>query len=281
MKALKFIDSHIHFWDVRNGFNEWVEETALPGYVTPQHFSANGYVHIEAHGETHSSSCELNWLKSQFPQSNIKLIAFIDFNLPMDQFAHELSLLSAQPDIVGVRQIMASSTRFGYSPFQSEIPKDLSQKLELLAACNMIFEAQMYPGQFFKVLDAISASSVTMAIEHMGLPVISCTKNQRDWLSLVKAISHQSNWFLKLTGFDMLNKGERVTSTLDVIFETIAVSQLCYGSNYPVSHPNHYDSWFNTLREYLADEVIEKDVFYNTAKLLYFKKRSLGYRDST
>ncbi|MCW8091230.1 amidohydrolase family protein [Alteromonas sp. ASW11-130] len=270
---MKIIDSHIHFWDVANGFNEWVEETTLPKQVSPDHLNAEGFVHIEAHGEHHSPFCEFSWLKQTYPNCHIKVIAFIDFTLPLKDFERCLSVLSAQPDIVGVRQIMATTSEFSYNPFKKAIPVDLREKLSMLTAHDMIFEAQMYPNQFLDLLDDIKASDVTMTLQHMALPVLSSAENQSHWRTLLKEISHQKNWIIKLSGFEMLNKDNQLEACLDSIFEIIPLNQLCYGSNYPVTHPHDYARWQNQLCEYINEEDVKMNIFYRTANRLYFSGR--------
>ncbi|MBN3683906.1 amidohydrolase, partial [Francisella tularensis subsp. holarctica] len=33
---MNIVDSHIHFWDITNGYNDWVKDTNLPKLVTPE-----------------------------------------------------------------------------------------------------------------------------------------------------------------------------------------------------------------------------------------------------
>nr|WP_246261144.1 amidohydrolase family protein [Alteromonas ponticola] len=264
------IDSHIHFWDVANELNSWVKKTSLPQSISPEDVDATGYVHIEAHAEHLSPLCELTWLRNTFATGNIRVIAFLDFTQPLQEFERRLLLLAAQPEIVGVRQVMASSRVSAYSPFQQTLPADLPRKLAMLAANNLIFDAQMYPDQYLPILDDIIASDVIMAMEHMALPIATSAENMQTWQTLLKLVSQQPNCTLKLSGFDIVNHNNDITRVLDILFDVMPMERLCWGSNYPVSNQNDYRCWQTRLSNYLGDPTIENTVFYQTANRLYF-----------
>ncbi len=267
---MKVIDAHVHFWDVSRGVNEWVEHTSLPRSVLPTQLGADGFVHIEAHTEHHHPACEYKWLKNHFPDCAIKVICFLDFTLPIQEFEKNLVELTGLSDCVGVRQIMASSSQFAYSPFNKAVPKDLRAKLSLLAQHNMIFEAQFYPDQFLAVLDDIAASNATMAIEHAGLPVWEAKRNIGQWNILLREVAQHPDWHLKLSGLDMLNSAEHIEHCVERIVENVPANRLCYGSNYPVSYQANYDSWLNTLSNQINDSQFIQTISYHVAHRLYF-----------
>lgn len=62
----RIIDSHIHFWDIDNGYNRWVKDTDLPTKVLPSDFKIDDFVHIEAHTEDVDHLCEYKWLVANF-----------------------------------------------------------------------------------------------------------------------------------------------------------------------------------------------------------------------
>ena len=268
----KIIDSHIHFWDLANGFNDWVKGTELPNLVTPLGLGEDAFVHIEAHSDKFDSLCEYNWLKSKFPQKDIKVVATVDFTKNINSFRKDIQKLSNVDDIIGVRQIMSKTTKTNYSPFDKDIPKDLKEKLQQLKEYGLVFEAQMYPEQYLSILDDIESSGVTMAIEHFGLPVYAGNNNLFEWKTFIKEISENNNWCLKLSGFDLNNDMENINKCLDFVFDNISTRKLCYGSNFPVSHKNSYSHWAKLLSEYINDNEAAKDLFYNTAKSIYFKE---------
>jgi predicted TIM-barrel fold metal-dependent hydrolase len=267
---MEIIDSHIHFWDVGNGFNKWVENTYLPKLVTPENLNANAFVHIEAHGDDCDPLCEYNWLKSKFSDKNIRIVAFADFTLSVSEFEKKIEYLSQNKDIVGIRHIMSKTYKSKYSPFDKDIPKDLRQKLKVLKEYNLIFEAQMYPEQFLPLLDEISNSDVNMVVEHFGLPLFGRNNNLDQWYKFIKEVAQNSSWTLKLSGFDLNNRMNDVTKALDFIFEKITFHQLCYGSNFPVSHQNDYSYWSKFLKGYINNNDIAKHVFENVARRVYF-----------
>lgn len=266
---MKVVDSHIHFWDIANGYNDWVKNTDLPRLVTPDNFDTKAYVHIEAHSDAFSPLCEYEWLKENFPNKNIKIVACADFTLELQDFENSISKLVEHKDIVGVRQIMSSSDKSSYSPFEKAIPKDLQAKLEVLKQCDLVFEAQMYPEQFLPLLDSINNSGVKMAIEHFGLPLYAENGNVKEWQTFIKSISQNQNWYLKLSGFDLNNDICDVDRALDFIFDYINQKQLCYGSNYPVSYTQDYKFWQSYLRKYINDEKVSQNMFCKVASEIY------------
>lgn len=266
---IKVIDSHIHFWDISNGYNDWVKGTDLPKLVTPENLDAQAYVHIEAHGDAFSPLCEYEWLKQDFPFKNIKVVAFADFTLELKDFESSISKLAKYKDIVGVRQIMSSSDKSDYSPFDKAIPKDIQAKLEVLEQNNLVFEAQMYPEQFLPIMDVINNSGVKMAVEHFGLPIFASNGNIKEWQKFIKDISQNKNWHLKLSGFDLNNEISNVDRALDFVFDNIKEKQLCYGSNFPVSYTKNYSFWQNYLEEYINNDSVSQSIFYDVAKNIY------------
>jgi len=267
---MKIIDSHIHFWDINNGYNDWVKATDLPKLVTPELVKADKYVHIEAHIDTCDPLCEYEWLLSKFPDKSIKVVAFADFTLDIVDFEKKIMHLTSSHNVVGVRHIMSKTNKSKYSPFGKEIPADFEAKLRVLKKYNIIFEAQMYPEQFLPLLDNISKSEVDMVIEHFGLPIYGRNNNLDSWHKFIKICAQNPNWTLKLSGFDLNNDMLDVTKALDYIFENISESKLCYGSNFPVSSQNDYKFWQSFLFQYINNDNISKQVFENVAHRVYF-----------
>ncbi|ABK89907.1 amidohydrolase family protein [Francisella tularensis subsp. novicida] len=269
---MDIVDSHIHFWDITNGYNDWVKDTNLPKLVTPENLEASAFVHIEAHSEKFDPLCEYNWLKSKFNNSNIKVVAFVDFTLEISQFEKKIIYLSEHNNIVGIRQIMSKTYKSKYSPFEKCIPKDLEQKLKILREHKLIFEAQMYPEQFLPLLEKINNSGVKMVVEHFGLPLFGRNNNLAEWQRFIKECSQNTNWNLKLSGFDLNNQMSNVEKALDFVFENISFHQLCYGSNFPVSNHDDYNFWQKFLYKYIDNDEISKHVFKNVARRIYFKE---------
>ncbi|WP_150466233.1 amidohydrolase family protein [Francisella sp. SYW-9] len=268
---MDIIDSHIHFWDIKNGYNNWVKNTNLPSLVIPNDLNADAFVHIEAHGEIFDPLCEYKWLKSEFLDKNIKVVAFLDFTLDILEFEKKAIQLKKHKDIVGVRQIMANTDKSSYGPFTKDIPSDLEDKLKILQQNSLVFEAQMYPEQFLTILNSINSSQVTMVIEHFGLPIFKDKNSLESWYSLIQECKQNKKWNLKLSGFELNNDSYYVNKALDFVFENIHDSQLCYGSNFPVSNQNNYSFWQSFLHKYINNDRISENVFKNVAQKIYFK----------
>ncbi len=267
---MKIIDSHIHFWDTSNGHHQWVDGTKLPNIVTPDDFNIDNFVHVEAHNPIHNNLCEYTWIKKNFNNKNIKVVAHADFSQPMDNFIDDVIKLSNTPDIVGIRHIMAKTTQSSYSPADADIPVDLFDKLKILEHYNLVFECQMYPNQFLDNIDIIHKSGVTTAAEHFGLPIFASQNNIKQWNTLLNEINQSDNITFKLSGLDLNNDDKYIKSSLDKVLNTITSDKLCYGSNFPVTNSHDYSEWQKILVHSIAsDNKMLDDIFFNTANKLY------------
>ncbi|QWU99432.1 amidohydrolase family protein [Francisella salimarina] len=265
----KIIDSHIHFWDIDNGYNRWVKDTDLPTKVLPSDFKIDNFVHIEAHAEDIDHLCEYKWLVANFSNKNIKVIAFVDFTQNVQSFEQKIIELSSCRDIVGVRQIMSKDSGAKYSPFDKEIPSDLFEKLVILKKYNMIFECQMYPQQFVSAVSDILKSNVTCCVEHFGLPIKTRNDNLLYWRDLLRCVDNHQNLYLKLSGGDLNNDEDDIKEILNEVKDSVDTSKLCYGSNYPVSNKDNYNKWFDIVYSTFTDAKSQQDIFCNTANKLY------------
>ncbi len=271
------IDSHIHFWDLRYQRNQWVHKTRLPEQVTPNQVNdqspANAFVHIEAHDPDCDALCEVNWLESLKLPFQLKFVAYAPFDQSNTVFLKTLKRFASNRHIVGVRDIMAADSMLNYTPGQNKKIIDLSGKLNALKQQQLIFEAQLYPHQLLNNADTIAHSDVTMALEHMGLPVWQDAKRWQQWKQAIVTISQMPHWFVKLSGHSLLNLPfEGLMACLDWLFTHIPCHRLCWGSNYPVCFPNQPDQWYRLVDQALSLLVTKHEknnIFHQTAANLY------------
>ena len=266
---MKIIDSHINFWDINNGLNDWVRETNLPKKVLPDDIiEVDTFVHVEAHNEKFNNLCEYNWLKETYPQKNIKVVAFIDFTKDIKIFENDVIKLSNTKDIVGVRQIMSKTDKLSYSPFQKNIPYDLNEKLKILGQTNLVVDLQMYPDQLLPILHLIEESNAKVLLEHFGLPIFENNDSINDWKKMLHEINYLNKFSIKLSGLDILNRVNSFNKIIDIVLEKVDENRLVYGSNYPVSNHNDYHYWYNFLKKALPSKYMNK-IFYQNAKKMY------------
>lgn len=270
---MKIIDTHVHFWELSNNINTWVllADKKLQKNFSPNHLNADYFVHIEAADSKVDTLNEINWLDENFSDKKMQYIANIDYFKSLDAFKNEVDRLKKHPKIKGFRHILSHHKNASYSPMDHDnLPNDFEEKLKILAKNNLIFECQMYPQQINNALEIIINSNVKTVIEHFGLPLCHNETDMIKWQKMINNISQHENIYLKLSGFFMLNDNETdCKKALNYIFEKIPASRLCYGSNYPVCNTDHYSYWYELLKDY-APEEMHDDIFYNTAKKIYF-----------
>jgi len=51
----------------------------------------------------------------------------------------------------------------------------------------------------------------------------------------------------------------------------VPTDKLCYGSNFPVSYQNDYNNWKDFLVEYISNNSVIRDVFFNVVNKVYLK----------
>lgn len=64
----------------------------------------------------------------------------------------------------------------------------------------------MYSEQFLPILEKINNSDVKMVVEHFGLPLFGRNNNLIEWQRFIQECSQNTNWNLKLSGFDLNNE---------------------------------------------------------------------------
>ena len=234
-----------------------------------------GVVHIEAHDSAIHTTKEIQWLADKMKNSILqyKHIAFADITLPHAEFVNIIDQIVLFSNVVGIRHILAHTTKFDYNPntVDLSINKNIKGNLDYLAKNNLIFDCQVYSEQIKNILPAIISSQVTTVIDHMLLPAWD-HYNDKDcnlWQKTITQLSTLSNVYLKLSGVDMFQPKSNFNSAVMYCLDKFSSKRLIYGSNYPVSFSNDYNYWYNYLATFKLSESEKECIFYNNAKKLF------------
>ena len=279
----KIIDSHVHLWDLDNGWNTWVyneECNDLKKNILLSDFKGKceGLVHVEAHDSSVDTNVELEWVKSQIANTNIPLraIAFANLTLDSDDFRKKINAIKQFDFAVGIRQILSHHPSAPYSPQKEDYSqnKNISQNLTVLSEKKFIYDCQMYPKQLLDSLQTISDFNGTVVIEHLGLPYFGDLNDKTLWKKAITELAKLKNTHIKISGLNMFNDrytAKDITEIVGLCVDQFTDDRSLYASNYPVDHGNNYSKWINALNDLNLNHESKNKIFYQNSLGIYFK----------
>ncbi len=277
---MKFIDTHVHFWDLAQRINDWVEnEPSLKrNFILSDYLSNNpkpeAIITVEA-ANGKDSLKEAKWIE-QFITNNsygikIKHIAFIDILQSSQEFINNLQSYIKLPIVIGFRHILSYSSSSRYSPAAFDFTKNtkllsnFNTNLAILKDNDYIFNCQMYPDQLLKVQDLIIKSGVRCIVDHCGLPILTNKLNYLLWLNMLKYYKDSGIKF-KLSGFDINNNELYHDEIISTMLDGLHSTQLVYGSNYPLTQSKSLEKLLEKLYS-LNRKHLKQILFKNIAQL--------------
>jgi predicted TIM-barrel fold metal-dependent hydrolase len=273
----KYIDSHVHLWDISQGINSWIanakNQSLNRNYLLDDYLKLNpqakGIVTVEAADGAYSLS-EVMWLQPIARNCAIPMrhIAYIDMLQPVEKFVNKLKEFAFYDFVRGFRHIMSYCASSEYSPCSEDITlstdnlNNFKQNLAILASYQYIFNCQMYPEQLLRVCDIILASGVQCVVDHCGLPRLAAKTDT--WNTMID-IYKKTKVNFKLSGFDIHNNDFKLI--IDKMLDKIAPESLIFGSNYP------FINLVKQMHEYIIKNYgvdISNKILYTNANELFF-----------
>ncbi len=278
--VLQVIDTHVHFWDLKQKINSWVlnqSNEALKHDFLPQTLQQKmqdklyGALHIEAHDSRIDTEIEIKWLMAvaqKCPNLQIKHIAYVDMTLPKVPFIAKLDKLKQYPQVVGIRHILAYEQGVDYCPESQDLSThpNVLANLQILADYDLIFDCQAYPRQLLNLAPHLKASRVKTVIEHCGLPLWDNHEQCQLWQQSMRVLSEVENVSLKLSGLQMLGQLAHSKAIVDYAIDCFGYQRLMYASNNPVCFRDNPLEWFKALDQLCAGK---GEVFYDNALIFY------------
>lgn len=281
---MKVIDTHVHFWELENKINSWVLRQSnpdlwhdyLPGtMINRSTHDLLGVVHVEAHDSAVSTIKEVEWLQNKMQDQKIqyKHIAFADITLLYTEFKNIIDQLNLFNNVVGIRHILSFNPKFSYNPNDYDLSshENIARNLEYLAQNNLIFDCQVYAHQIKNILPAIVKSNVTTVIDHMLLPAWHKLNDEdcKLWQETILELAKHKNIYMKLSGLDLFQSPSDFDFAVIYCLEKFPNERLIYGSNYPVSCNNDYNSWVDYLVKINYPLHKREQIFYENARKLF------------
>lgn len=305
---MRYIDTHLHFWNLENEINSWVLQSKnnplirnfeltdyLQEYPLPY-----GLITIEA-ADSYKTIDEINWLKRNIvnsflekeefvskpithlsrqpvPKIQVKHIAHIDvlqeperFNIALKQFSH-------YDFVIGFRHILSHSSASSYSPSTEDITLDkfklynLRQNLVSLKNHNYVFDCQMYPDQLLRILGTIQETGALCVVDHCGLPLLTTAANKTFWLNMLDEFK-KSGVFFKLSGFDLNSNILNLNIILEQILDIIPDDRLMFGSNYPLSLGIDLIQSIEKFLDITGLAFLKERIFFENAYNFFFNRK--------
>lgn len=296
---MKFIDPHIHLFDLSLGEYQWLKPENPPFWSDKnsinKNFSENdinllagdtmielaGFVHIEAGFNNESPWQEIQWLE-QSCKGDFRAVASIDLTLSPKYFLNQIDKLLNYQSVVGCRHILDDTATDILNHNNTRI------NLKVLSDNNLHFELQMPLSKLTAVgiLKGIlkELPDLSIIINHGGSPPyfineeeenIASLKKQNiqsseftDWLTGLEILSEFEHCAIKCSGWEMTNRHYKVKWCEQIIHHcitTFGINRVMLSSNFPLClfSKSYSDVWQYHSELPLDKNKIEQLCFQN------------------
>ena len=270
---MKYIDSHMHLWDMSTGSYPWLmepEEKELPFAKIEdlavdyrlseyqQDTSATelaGFVHVEAAWDPKDPTAETKWLSSALEGIDTPYSLVAHANLLNENFQDVLAEhRSLSNRVVGIRQILNfhkdPKYTFTDNP-EIALNKTWRKNFAHLGDQGMGFDLQIFADQADVAAQlARDFPQTRMTINHFLMPIDFDKADVELWKIEMAKLAKYENIAIKLSGLYMYHRNwskAMLNTLIDTALELFTPERTMWGSNFPV------DRQFVTLEKLLAD----------------------------
>lgn len=283
MTAVKFVDAHMHLWDLSRIAYPWLTPPFSPdgpnGDVTPigrdfgledyhaalARWNVVGMVHVEAGANADSAIAETTWLeklRNGASQPN-GLVAFAALHEP--DAAAKLAAQAAHPGVRGIRQIL----NWHRDPRRTYTTRDFLQDerwadgYALLERHGLAFDLQCYPGQM-RAMAAIAERhpGTPVIVNHMGMPVLEDADGVEDWRGGMRSLARLPHVAVKISGMGFAIRQWSSDQVRPFILETIEMfgaHRCMFASDLPTdtlfgSIDRHMETYHQAVEDFSAEQ---------------------------
>ena len=293
MAIQRFVDAHIHLWQLNRLSYAWLTppfsddgpngsvEPIAKDYVLTDYFAdAEGFkvdkvVHIDAGASASDALNETRWLQSLanetgYPNAIVAFAALNDADVEPLLAQHVESR-----NVRGIRHII----NWHENPKRTYTPRNLledagfARGYGLLSRYKLSFDLQIYPGQMIQAYELAKQHPDTPVIlNHMGMPVDADLTQWRQGMSKLAELPHAA---VKISGLGFVDRGWTAQSMRGLVLEPIdrfGPERCAFASDFPTD--KLFNSYSYALRAY--DDITsgfsatERDaLFATTAERIY------------
>ncbi len=275
---MKFIDAHVHFYDINRPEGlDWPSEsspiykTSLPQDLIAAHEPATPVACVAI--ETSRRFSDDLWLFELAKQTPFIAGVVANLDIMCDSFGTRLKQGLKNEKFKGIRLRPISEI-----PLNSEL---LSKHLELLPPEANIVEAGCPTARQLDefTLLAKKLRKSKFILDHFGHPSIDGSAPSSEWVNAIKRFAEQENCYCKITALTQFAHTENAPSecyfpVLSVLENSFGSERLIYGSNWtPVNLTRGVTPNKNILLDYLADSPSKIEaIFFSNAVNIYSLK---------
>lgn len=293
MKINRFVDAHMHLWDLKNirypwlippfnndGPNGSVEPIAsnylLEHYWTDAHnIPVKKLVHIEAGAHPDDSLKETQWLQTLsdrhgFPQA---IIAYAGLNHP--DFEKSLETQSCYKNLRGIRHIINWHPNPSLTYTSENLLEDSAfhRGYRLLKKFNCSFDLQIYPNQMQQAYElAKHHPEIPVILNHLGMPIDSDKSGWKKGIQSLASLPHAS---VKISGFGFIDRQWQLPGMRELVLyaiEHFGTSRVMFASDFPTDKLfNSFAKAFDAYAQ-IADEFNQQEIdamFAGNAERIY------------
>lgn len=295
-RPARFVDAHVHLWDLDRIAYPWLtppfDEGCVMGSVAPiatsyllddylaeaDGWNVTGMVHVDAGADPRDMLRETDWLQEVadargMPQA---IVAFAPLNDP--QVAGLLERQASYANVRGIRHI----ANWHRDPAKSYTPADCLDDpawragYALLARHGLSFDLQIYPGQMAAAA-ALAAQhpDVPVILNHAGMLVDPGGGARAQWEEGMAALAELPHVSVKLSGFGIVDHGwtrERIRPLILMAIDLFGTDRVLFASDFPTDRLfGSYSDWLGAYDAITADFTSsERDaMFAGNAERIY------------
>lgn len=270
---MKYIDSHMHLWDMNVGNYPWlmepeekelpfakIEDLAVDYRLTEYHQDTSGidlagFVHVEAAWDPKDPTAETKWLAGALGAIDTPYSLVAHANLLNEDFPDVLAEHYALSNrVVGIRQILNFHSDPKYTFTDNQLimqDKVWRRNFAHLGDQGMGFDLQIFADQADQAADlAREFPQTKMAINHFLMPIDFDESDFAPWKVEMAKLARCENVAIKLSGLYMYHRNwskTMLTTLVDTAMELFTPERVMWGSNFPV------DRQFVSLAKLLSD----------------------------
>lgn len=244
MAALRFVDAHVHFWDL-GAHEDWypqldghfpeVYRDYLPGDHRADAAKAGvdvtDVVHVSATSAPHAYLDETKWLDGLHrtdPTRPAAIIGGLDPGRSAEDVERDLDAQAAARAFRGVRVLS------GLDPASEAADR----VLRLLAARDLVFDQIIRPGDVDAYVPLLARTpDVAVVAEHTGWPDKGRGEPFRRWREGMAKLAALPNVDCKISGLGMALRTlavEELRPYVESCLDLFGVERCFFGSNFPV-----------------------------------------------
>lgn len=290
MRGLKFIDAHVHLWDLARDHYAWLSppfrdegpngdtsaiarDQLLDDYLAEAaNWDVAGIVHLDAGAA--NPLAETDWLQDiadtrGMPNGIVAHAALDDPEVEPLLAAH-----ARRRNVRGIRQIVSwhRDPNRAYGPRDVTGDEAWTRGFGLLAKYGLSFDLQAYPTQFAGLARLIERHPETAVIvNHTGMGV----DGNESWRAAMKKMAALPNVSIKISGLGFVYRPFTAAAMRDRVRETIdmfGADRAMMASNFPTDRLfADFDATMGALADAVADfgEEERRDLFAGNANRIY------------